>query len=192
MSADIQHQRHPRRLRRPRGGHRRRRDIRSSVQGLKDHNLRECTLATGLDRSDLIDEYRLLIQPVIAGHGPTLHHGATQHSTPGPGVNRTAEQRRDRRALPQSRLRLRATAPTLPLPGTIRSVSPGRSPFRHGPSTSDHWTRSLSGRPSPNRSPPPAADARPPERVRSFEGVGPPTCSTAPRIGGKDQATRSG
>lgn len=29
-------------------------------------------LATELDRLDLIDEYRFLIHPVIAGHGPTL------------------------------------------------------------------------------------------------------------------------
>jgi dihydrofolate reductase len=32
-------------------------------------------LATALDRLDLIDEYRLLIHPRIAGHGPTLYQG---------------------------------------------------------------------------------------------------------------------
>jgi riboflavin biosynthesis pyrimidine reductase len=32
-------------------------------------------LATELDRLDLIDEYRLLVQPRIAGHGPTLFQG---------------------------------------------------------------------------------------------------------------------
>jgi riboflavin biosynthesis pyrimidine reductase len=30
-------------------------------------------LATELDRLDLIDEYRLLVHPRIAGHGPTLY-----------------------------------------------------------------------------------------------------------------------
>jgi riboflavin biosynthesis pyrimidine reductase len=32
-------------------------------------------LATELDRLDLIDEYKLLIHPRIAGHGPTLYQG---------------------------------------------------------------------------------------------------------------------
>ena len=32
-------------------------------------------LAQALDRLDLIDEYRLLVHPRIAGHGPTLHEG---------------------------------------------------------------------------------------------------------------------
>ena len=32
-------------------------------------------LATELDRLDLIDEYRLLVHPRIAGHGPTLYQG---------------------------------------------------------------------------------------------------------------------
>ena len=30
-------------------------------------------LATQLDRLGLIDEYRFLLQPMLAGHGPTLH-----------------------------------------------------------------------------------------------------------------------
>ena len=30
-------------------------------------------LATELDRLDLIDEYKILVHPRIAGHGPTLH-----------------------------------------------------------------------------------------------------------------------
>ena len=30
-------------------------------------------LATELDRLDLIDEYRFLVHPMIAGHGPTLY-----------------------------------------------------------------------------------------------------------------------
>lgn len=32
-------------------------------------------LATELDRLDLIDEYRLLVHPRIAGHSPTLYQG---------------------------------------------------------------------------------------------------------------------
>ena len=32
-------------------------------------------LATELDRLDLIDEYKLLVHPRIAGHGPTLYQG---------------------------------------------------------------------------------------------------------------------
>lgn len=31
-------------------------------------------LAAGLDKLGLIDEYRFLVHPVIAGHGPPLHH----------------------------------------------------------------------------------------------------------------------
>ena len=30
-------------------------------------------LATELDRLDLIDEYKMLVHPRIAGHGPTLY-----------------------------------------------------------------------------------------------------------------------
>lgn len=33
------------------------------------------TLATELDRLDLIDEYRFLVHPRITGHGPTLYQG---------------------------------------------------------------------------------------------------------------------
>ena len=32
-------------------------------------------LATALDRLDLIDEYKFLVHPRIAGHGPTLYQG---------------------------------------------------------------------------------------------------------------------
>lgn len=32
-------------------------------------------LAAALEQMGLIDEYRLVIHPVIAGHGPTLCHG---------------------------------------------------------------------------------------------------------------------
>ena len=32
-------------------------------------------LAAELDRLDLIDEYKLLVHPRIAGHGPTLYEG---------------------------------------------------------------------------------------------------------------------
>jgi dihydrofolate reductase len=55
-------------------------DLRSSVQKLKDATptgvlLGSGKLATELDRLDLIDEYRLLVHPRIAGHGPTLYEG---------------------------------------------------------------------------------------------------------------------
>ncbi|MCC6650019.1 MAG: dihydrofolate reductase family protein [Candidatus Eisenbacteria bacterium] len=53
-------------------------DLRASVQQLKDATpdgvlLGSGKLATALDRLDLIDEYRFLVQPRIAGHGPTLY-----------------------------------------------------------------------------------------------------------------------
>jgi dihydrofolate reductase len=53
-------------------------DLRTSVQQLKDATpagvlVGSATLAAALDRLDLIDEYQLLVQPRIAGHGPTLH-----------------------------------------------------------------------------------------------------------------------
>jgi dihydrofolate reductase len=55
-------------------------DLRTAVQALKDATpagvlLGSGTLATELDRLDLIDEYRLLVHPRIAGHGPTLYQG---------------------------------------------------------------------------------------------------------------------
>ncbi|MBP6772913.1 MAG: dihydrofolate reductase family protein [Gemmatimonadaceae bacterium] len=53
-------------------------DLRTRVQELKDATpagvlLGSGMLATELDRLDLIDEYRFLLQPRIAGHGPTLY-----------------------------------------------------------------------------------------------------------------------
>jgi dihydrofolate reductase len=53
-------------------------DLRTSVQKLKDATptgvlLGSGKLATELDRLDLIDEYKFLIHPRIAGHGPTLY-----------------------------------------------------------------------------------------------------------------------
>lgn len=55
-------------------------DLRSGVQRLKDTTpagvlLGSGTLANELDRLDLIDEYKLLVHPRIAGHGPTLYQG---------------------------------------------------------------------------------------------------------------------
>ncbi|MFC3853231.1 dihydrofolate reductase family protein [Salinispirillum marinum] len=52
-------------------------DLRTSVQKLKDETtsgvlLGSGKLATELDRLDLIDEYKFLVHPRIAGHGPTL------------------------------------------------------------------------------------------------------------------------
>jgi dihydrofolate reductase len=53
-------------------------DLRTGVQALKDATpagvlLGSGKLATELDRLDLIDEYKLLVHPRIAGHGPTLY-----------------------------------------------------------------------------------------------------------------------
>jgi len=53
-------------------------DLRSSVQQLKDATpagvlLGSGKLALALDRLDLIDEYKFLVHPRIAGHGPTLY-----------------------------------------------------------------------------------------------------------------------
>ena len=53
-------------------------DLRTGVQKLKDETpagvlLGSGKLATELDRLDLIDEYQFLLQPVLAGHGPTLY-----------------------------------------------------------------------------------------------------------------------
>ncbi|MFP5489034.1 MAG: dihydrofolate reductase family protein [Acidimicrobiia bacterium] len=55
-------------------------DLRAGVQAIKDATpagvlLDSGTLATELDRLDLIDEYRFLVHPRIAGHGPTLYRG---------------------------------------------------------------------------------------------------------------------
>ncbi len=55
-------------------------DLRTGVQALKDATpagvlLGSGQLATALDRLDLIDEYRFLVHPRIAGHGPTLFAG---------------------------------------------------------------------------------------------------------------------
>ena len=55
-------------------------ELREGVQKLKDSTpegvlLASGKLATELDRLDLIDEYKLLVQPRIAGHGPTLYQG---------------------------------------------------------------------------------------------------------------------
>ena len=53
-------------------------DLRTSVQKLKHETpagvlLGSGALATQLDRLDLIDEYKFLLHPRIAGHGPTLY-----------------------------------------------------------------------------------------------------------------------
>jgi dihydrofolate reductase len=53
-------------------------DLRTSVQKLKDATpagvlLCSGMLATELDRLDLIDEYKFLLHPRVAGHGPTLY-----------------------------------------------------------------------------------------------------------------------
>jgi dihydrofolate reductase len=53
-------------------------DLATGVRKLKDATpegvlLGSGQLATELDRLDLIDEYRFLVHPRIAGHGPTLY-----------------------------------------------------------------------------------------------------------------------
>jgi dihydrofolate reductase len=53
-------------------------DLRSGVQKLKDATpagvlLGSGKLAAELDRLELIDEYKFLVHPRIAGHGPTLY-----------------------------------------------------------------------------------------------------------------------
>ena len=55
-------------------------DLRAGVQQLKDATdagvlLGSGQLAAALDRLELIDEYRFLVHPRIAGHGPTLYQG---------------------------------------------------------------------------------------------------------------------
>jgi dihydrofolate reductase len=55
-------------------------ELREGVQKLKDATpagvlLGSGKLATQLDRLDLVDEYKLLVHPMIAGHGPTLYQG---------------------------------------------------------------------------------------------------------------------
>ncbi|HVG26138.1 MAG TPA: dihydrofolate reductase family protein [Acidobacteriaceae bacterium] len=55
-------------------------DLRAGVQKLKAANpagvlLGSSSLAIELERFDLIDEYRFLVHPRIAGHGPTLYQG---------------------------------------------------------------------------------------------------------------------
>ncbi|HEY0706550.1 MAG TPA: dihydrofolate reductase family protein [Polyangia bacterium] len=55
-------------------------DLRTSVQKLKDATpagvlLGSGKLATALDQLGLVDEYKILVHPRIAGHGPTLYQG---------------------------------------------------------------------------------------------------------------------
>jgi len=55
-------------------------DLLEGVQKLKDATpagvlLGSGKLATELDRLELIDEYKILVHPRIAGHGPTLYQG---------------------------------------------------------------------------------------------------------------------
>jgi dihydrofolate reductase len=88
-------------------------DLRMGVQKLKDATpdgvlLGSGKLATELDRLNLIDEYKLLVHPRIAGHGPTLYEsGAAQHATPRVGLGEAAPQRRGRHALPACALNRR-------------------------------------------------------------------------------------
>jgi riboflavin biosynthesis pyrimidine reductase len=61
-------------------------DVGTGVRRLKDATaagvlLGSGKLATELDRLDLIDEYKFLLHPRIAGHGPTLYQGGGLPST---------------------------------------------------------------------------------------------------------------
>jgi dihydrofolate reductase len=81
-------------------------DLRTGVQKLKDATpagvlLGSGKLATELDRLDLIDEYKFLVHPRIAGHGPTLYQsGLPEHATARVDLGEAASQRRGRHALP--------------------------------------------------------------------------------------------
>jgi dihydrofolate reductase len=55
-------------------------DLRQAVTKLKEQTpqgvlVGSPTLASALEQLGLIDEYRLVVHPVIAGHGPTLFQG---------------------------------------------------------------------------------------------------------------------
>jgi dihydrofolate reductase len=55
-------------------------DLQEAVRRLKEKTPGDVLvgspmLATTLERLGLIDEYRLVVHPVVAGHGPTLFHG---------------------------------------------------------------------------------------------------------------------
>ncbi|MCA9160910.1 MAG: dihydrofolate reductase family protein, partial [Planctomycetales bacterium] len=60
-------------------------DLRTGVQKLKDATpagvlLGSGKLATMLDRLELIDEYKFLVQPMIAGHGPILYQSGLSNT----------------------------------------------------------------------------------------------------------------
>jgi dihydrofolate reductase len=55
-------------------------DLHEAVKQLKEKTPRGLlvggpTLAAALERQGLIDEYRLVVHPILAGHGPTLFQG---------------------------------------------------------------------------------------------------------------------
>jgi dihydrofolate reductase len=61
-------------------------DLREAIQALKARTERGVLvgaprLATALEELGLIDEYRIVVHPVISGHGPALFHGlsSTRH-----------------------------------------------------------------------------------------------------------------
>jgi dihydrofolate reductase len=56
------------------------RDLRTAVMELKEKTpqgvlVGSLTLSTALERLGLIDEYRIVVHPVISGHGPRLFEG---------------------------------------------------------------------------------------------------------------------
>ncbi|MEJ1921684.1 dihydrofolate reductase family protein [Microbacterium sp. KHB019] len=55
-------------------------ELSATVRGLKERTPEGVLVGSGrlaaeLDRLDLIDEYKFLVHPMIAGHGPRLHEG---------------------------------------------------------------------------------------------------------------------
>jgi dihydrofolate reductase len=58
-------------------------DLREAVQRMKEKTpagvlLGSLKLAAELQRLDVIDEYRLVVHPVLAGHGPRMFEGITE------------------------------------------------------------------------------------------------------------------
>ena len=98
-------------------------DLRAGVQKLKDATsdgvlLGSGRLATALDQLDLIDEYRFLVHPRIAGHGPHLVRGrVARHEAARAGLGQAAAQRRGRHApSPRARLTQAVSTRLRPLP----------------------------------------------------------------------------
>ena len=81
-------------------------DLRTAVQNLKDATpagvlLGSGKLAAGLDRLELIDEYKFLVHPRIVGHGPhSIRERLAERATTRIGIGEAAPQRHCCHALP--------------------------------------------------------------------------------------------